>query len=80
MKHRNALLLGGSFLALAVTGCQVFDAKPAADSGFNRSTAPVSTRAEFLQHTWVDSAYRGKPVKDHFSSVYIAPVNTSHMA
>lgn len=66
--------------ASGLTGCQVFDAKPAADSGFNKSTAPVSTRAAFLQQTWVASAYRGKPVKDHFSSVYIAPVDTRHMA
>ncbi|WP_367870931.1 DUF3313 family protein [Luteolibacter sp. Populi] len=66
--------------AAGLTGCQMFDAKPAADSGFNRSTAPVSTRAGFLQQAWVAPAYRGKPVKDHFSSVYIAPVDTRYMA
>ena len=79
MKHRLSLLLGSSLAVLTFTGCQAFNAAPAADSGFNRSTAPVSTRAEFVQQAWVDSAYRGKPVKDHFSSVYVAPVNTSYM-
>lgn len=61
------------------TGCQMFDAKPAADSGFNRSTAPMNTRATFLQQTWVADAYRGRAVKDKFSAVYVAPVNTSFM-
>lgn len=63
----------------ALTGCQVFDTAPAADSGFNRSTAKSTTRAAFLQQTWVAPAYRGKPIKDKFSSVYIAPVNTRFM-
>lgn len=73
------LLICASF-ALFLPSCQVFDAAPAADSGFNASTAPMKTRAEFLQKSWVAKSYRGKPVKDHFSSVYIAPVNTRHMA
>lgn len=68
-------------LSLAgLTGCQHFDTAPAANSGFNRSTSHTSTRAAFLQQTWVASAYRGKPIEDSFSSVYIAPVNTRFMA
>jgi hypothetical protein len=68
-----ALLLGG------LTSCQLFDAAPAADSGFNHSTATTQTRASFLQQTWVARDYRGKPINEHFSSVYIAPVNTRYM-
>lgn len=71
-----------TLLALALAGltsCQVFDAAPAADSGFNRSTAKMDTRAAFLQQTWVAKAYHGKPIKDSFTAVYIAPVNTRHM-
>lgn len=40
-----------AFALIGSTSCQMFDAKPAADSGFNRSTAGVKTRAEFLQKT-----------------------------
>lgn len=68
-----ALLLG------SLTSCQIFEAAPAADSGFNHSTAKTQTRAAFLQKTWVAQPYRGKPIKDHFTSVYIAPVNTGFM-
>ena len=71
--------LAGAF-ALGTTSCQLLDASQAADSGFNPSTAPTRTRAEFVQHAWVDKAYRGKSVKDHFSSVYVAPINTRYMA
>lgn len=67
-------------IATGLSSCSMFDAAPAADSGFNRSTATVKTRAEFLQQTWVASDFRGKPIKDRFTSVYIAPVNTRHMA
>ena len=66
--------------AAGLSSCSMFDAKPAADSGFNRSTAPMNTRAEFLQQTWVAKDFHGKPIKQRFSSVYIAPVNTRHMA
>lgn len=62
-----------------LTGCQMFDAKPAADSGYNPSTAPTTTRAAFLQQAWVANSYRGQPVKDKFTSVYVAPVNTDYM-
>jgi len=75
-------LVSGGVAALVLAGltsCSVFDAKPAADSGFNRSTASSPTRAEFLQRAWVAKAYRGKAVKDYFSAVYIAPVNTRYM-
>jgi len=75
-------LIAGGLAALTLVGftsCQVFDAKPAADSGFNRSTAPMTTRAAFLQQTWVAAAYVGKPITDSFSAVYIAPVNTRFM-
>ena len=75
--------IGGGLAALTLIGltsCQVFEAKPAADSGFNKSTASTPTRAQFLQQIWVAKDYRGKPVKDHFSAVYIAPVNTGYMA
>ena len=71
--------LAGAF-ALGTTSCQLLDASQAADSGFNPSTAPTRTRAEFVQQAWVDKAYRGKSVKDHFSSVYVAPIRTKHMA
>jgi hypothetical protein len=71
--------LAGAF-ALGTTSCQLFDASQAADSGFNPSTAPTRTRAEFVQQAWVDKAYRGKSVKGHFSSVYVAPINTRYMA
>ena len=64
---------------VGLTGCKVFDAKPAPNSGFNPTTAPTATRAAFLQQVWVAKAYRGKAVKDQFSSVYFAPVNTSYM-
>lgn len=77
MNHRLLLV---SALGLAACSCQFFDAAPAADSGFNPSTAPTKTRAAFVQQAWVDKAYRGKPVKDHFSSVYVAAVDTRHMA
>lgn len=75
------IIIGGvsAFVALGLTGCKVLDAKPAPDSGFNRSTAAMATRAQFLQQSWVAAPYRGKAVKDYFSSVYIAPVNTSYM-
>jgi hypothetical protein len=65
---------------IGLTGCQVFDAKPAADSGFNKTMASTPTRAQFLQRIWVANDYRGKPVKEHFSAVYIAPVDTGYMA
>jgi len=45
-----------SLIALGVMGltsCSMFDAKPAADSGFNPTTAPQATRAAFLQQIWV---------------------------
>ncbi len=66
--------------ALLLPGCHVFDAKPAADSGYNPGTAPMATRAKFLQQTWVAPAYRGQPVTSKFSSVYVAPVDTSYLA
>lgn len=80
MKSRIALLLAVPVLTGAFTACQFLDATPAANSGFNPSTAPTKTRAEFVQQAWVDKAYRGKSVKDHFTAVYVAPVNTSHMS
>jgi len=64
---------------VGLTSCQMFDAKPAADSGFNRPTDPVHTRAHFLQHAWVAKIYLNKPVQDCFSAVYIAPVSTSYL-
>lgn len=71
---------GSAILAISsLTSCQLFDTAPAADSGFNRSTAQTKTRAAFLQQTWVARPYRGKAVREHFSSVYIAPVNTRYM-
>jgi len=79
MNTLQRLILAAS-LTGAFTSCQVFDIKPAADSGFNPSTAATKTRAEFLHQAWIDPAYRGKPVKQQFSSVYIAPVNTRHLA
>jgi len=80
MHSRHLITSGIAALSLAaLTSCSVFDAKPAADSGFNRSTASSPTRAQFLQKAWVAKEYRGKPVKDYFSSVYIAPVNTRYM-
>jgi hypothetical protein len=80
MKYQHLITGGIATLgALAFTSCQLFDAKPAADSGFNRSTAPMQTRAAFLQHAWVAPAYVGKPITKSFSSVYIAPVNTRFM-
>jgi hypothetical protein len=81
MKSHPNITCGIAALTLVgLTSCQVFEAKQAADSGFNRSTAPTATRAEFLQHVWVAKAYRGKPVTDQFSAVYIAPVDTRYMA
>jgi hypothetical protein len=81
MHHRLSLTCGLAALTLAgFTSCQVFEAKQAADSGFNRTTAPTATRAEFLQHVWVAKAYRGKSVKEQFAAVYIAPVNIGYMA
>lgn len=80
MTHRTLLGSLAALLALGSSSCQLLDADQAADSGFNPSTAPTQTRAEFVQEAWVDQAYRGKSVKDHFTSVYVAPVNTSHMA
>lgn len=80
MKHHHVLRSGLAALVLiGLPSCQVFDAKPAADSGFNRTTASTPTRAEFLQQAWVAKAYRGKPVQDYFTAVYVAPVNTSYM-
>ena len=80
MNSPHLIAVGMAALTLVgFTSCQVFDAKPAANSGFNRSTAPMTTRAVFLQQTWVDAAYRGKPIKNSFSAVYIAPINTRYM-
>jgi hypothetical protein len=80
--NTRILFTGGiaAFALVGSTSCSMFDAKPAADSGFNRSTASVKTRAEFLQKTWVAKDHLGKPIKDKFSSVYIAPVNTRYMS
>ena len=81
MKSKHLIAASG-LAALAISGmtsCSMFDAKPAANTGFNPTTAPMTTRAAFLQQTWVDAKYRGKPINERFSSVYIAPVNTSYM-
>lgn len=81
MQTRLLTATGLAALALfGLTSCKVFDAKPAANSGFNPTTAPMTTRAAFLQQTWVAPEYRGMPIKDKFSAVYIAPINTSYMA
>ncbi|MCX6875322.1 MAG: DUF3313 family protein [Verrucomicrobia bacterium] len=80
MKHHHCIICGIAALTITgLTSCQEFDAKPAANAGFAKSTASTPTRAEFLQRVWVAKEYRGKPVKDHFSSVYVAPVDTHHM-
>lgn len=68
------------FLLAALSSCSGFDTAPAAPSGYNPSTAPMTTRAAFLRQSWVAETYRGRPVKDQFKSVYIAPVNTNYMA
>jgi len=60
--------------------CEVFDASKKSSTGYNPSTASMQTRAQFLHEAWVAEPYRGKPVKDHFSSVYIAPVNTNYLS
>ena len=81
MKYHH-LIAAGSLISLAIPclpSCSMFDAKPAPNSGYNRSTASTTTRAAFLQQTWVDAKYRGKAINEQFSSVYIAPVNTSYM-
>lgn len=81
MKSHTPLVSVIAVLAtIGLSSCQVFDAAPAADSGFNRSTAHMKTRADFLQHTWIAREYQGRPIKDRFSSVHIAPVNTRYMA
>lgn len=72
--------LSALLLSTALTGCKLFEAKEAADSGFNPSTARVETRADFLQQAWISSAFRGKPVSEQFDAVYFAPVNTRFMA
>lgn len=81
MNH-HSLISGSLALLLAggLSACSVFEASPAAATGYNPSTAPVATRAAFLQHTWVAGEYRRRPIRDNFSSVYIAPVNTDYMA
>lgn len=66
-------------ISTALTSCQLFEAKEAAASGFNPSTAKIETRADFLQQAWISSAYRGKPVSEQFNAVYFAPVNTRFM-
>lgn len=58
----------------------MFDAAPASSTGYNPSTAPTRTRAAFLQQTWVAADYRGQAVKEKFTSVYVAPVNTAYMS
>jgi len=78
MKLHSSLAV--ACLLSLLPSCQMFDAKPAKSSGYNPSTAPMKTRAEFLQESWVAAPYRGKPVREHFSSVYIAPVNTRYLA
>jgi hypothetical protein len=80
MKTRLALLLAAPLWAGSFTSCQLLDATQAPDSGFNPSSAPTKTRAEFVQQAWVHKDYRGKSVKEHFASVYVAPVNTSYMS
>jgi hypothetical protein len=80
MKYRHLLICASCCLLPLLTACQVLDASPRGATGYNRSTAPMETRAQFLQQAWVAAPYRGKPVKDHFQSVYIAPVNTRYMA
>lgn len=76
----NFKLAAGGLAAVLLSGCQVFEAKPAGDSGYNPGTAPMATRAKFLQQTWIAPAYRGQPVLSKFSSVYVAPVNTQYLA
>jgi hypothetical protein len=80
MKYRPAVILSCAAALAVLPSCNMFDVAPAARSGFNPSSAPVATRAAFLQETWVASGYRGKPIKEQFNAVYIAPVNTSFMA
>ena len=78
----NPMITAAGLAALTLfglTSCKVFEAKPAADSGFNPTTAPQTTRAAFLHQTWVAPEYRGMPIKDKFSSICIAPVNTRYM-
>lgn len=80
MKHKQSIVCGIAALTLvSLNSCQLFDAKPAANAGFVKSTASSPTRAEFLQHVWVAKEYRNKPVSDHFSAIYVAPVSTRHM-
>ena len=82
MRIRSAAVSALCLAMLAVaalTGCSVFDAKPAADSGFNPTAAPQATRAAFLQQVWVAPEYRGLPIRDRFPWVYIAPVDTDYI-
>jgi len=78
--YRPIVILACAAALGMLPSCKTLDVAPAADSGFNPSSAPVATRAAFLQEAWVASAYRGKPIKEHFDAVYLAPVNTSFMA
>ncbi len=72
------MLLGISLAATLLGGCTAFDARPAADAGFspNRPPGKHSTRAAFLQHVWVDTRYRDRPIDERFHAVYVAPVDT----
>ncbi len=78
---RNVFICGGlAALALfGLIGCRSFDAAPAADAGFNRISLKMTTRAAFLHQSWLAREYRGKPVHDYFTAVYIAPVDVRYM-
>ena len=68
-----------TFALIGLPSCQVFEANPAASSGFNATTTAQATRAAFLQASWVAAPYRGWSMKEHFSAIYVAPVNTRYM-
>ena len=82
MNHTRLVpCLTAALLATVLPSCQLLVPAPAADSGFNpRTTATANSRAAFLQQVWIADSYRGKPVSEQFSSVYIAPVSTRFMA
>lgn len=73
--------LAAALMTAVLPSCQLLEPAPAADSGFNpRTTATANSRAAFLQQVWIADSYRGKPVSQQFSAVYIAPVSTRFMA
>ena len=71
------LLIPLLFLCFCLTGCQT----PQIASGFNPSRPALGKpqRALFLARTWAAPGVFNRPLEDRFDSIFVAPVDTSHL-